>query len=126
MSRFRQIGRIAALGLASVSGAVLVSNTIRNSVLAKPVDYLENDRDLRTRLAMMYRPSFTQWDDNWDMCETTARSKNHKKSKLTDDSVDNEPEIKPTAKRHLVFIRHAQYQDNEELDEKRILTELGR
>ncbi|XP_020894586.1 serine/threonine-protein phosphatase PGAM5, mitochondrial isoform X2 [Exaiptasia diaphana] len=124
MSRFRQIGRIAALGLASVSGAVFVCSNMRNTVLAKPVDYFENDRDFRTRLAMMFRPSFSQWDDNWDMCETTSRSK--KKSKLTEDNVDNEPDIKPTAKRHLVFIRHAQYKDNEELDEKRILTELGR
>ena len=126
MSRFRQISRIAVLGLASVSGAVVLCNNVHKPVLAKPVDYYENDRDFRTRLSMLFRPNFQQWDDNWDMCEKPRdkSKKNHGKS--IEDCIDNEPEIKPTAKRHLIFIRHAQYKDNEELDERRILTELGR
>ena len=127
MSRFRQIGRVAVLGLASVSGAVILCNNIRKPVFAKPVDYFENDRDFRTRLSMMFRPSFSQWDDNWDLRETKSRNKSKKNGKITEDSIDNvEPDIKPTGKRHLIFIRHGQYKDDEELDEKRILTELGR
>lgn len=125
MSRFRQLSQIAVLGLASVSGAVVLVNNIRKPVFAKPVDF-ENDRDFRTRLSMMFRPSFAQWDDNWDMCESKSKDKSKKNGKINEDSVDNEPDIKPTAKRHLIFIRHGQYKDDEELDEKRILTELGR
>lgn len=124
MSRFRQISQIAVIGLASVSGVAVLVNNVRKPVFAKPVD--EDIRDLRTRLSMMFRPSFAQWDDNWDMYESKWKGKSKKNGKIIEDSVDNEPDIKPTAKRHLIFIRHGQYRDDEELDEKKILTELGR
>jgi serine/threonine-protein phosphatase PGAM5 len=52
--------------------------------------------------------------------------KRKKEDRKKEDSTDNEPDIKPTAKRHLIFIRHGQYQDDKENDEDRVLTELGR
>lgn len=125
MSRLRQLTRVAVIGFASLSGACVVYNNVRKPVLAAPLESSSDDRAFRTRLSMLYRPNFHEWDSNWDMYENNGKRRKKDDRKITD-STDNEPDIKPTAKRHLIFIRHGQYEDDKDNDEERILTELGR
>lgn len=113
------------MGIASVSGACVVYNNVRKPALAAPLESPSDDRAFRTRISMLYRPNFHEWDSNWDMYENNGKRTKKEDRKITD-STDNEPDIKPTAKRHLIFIRHGQYEDDKEKDEERILTELGR
>ena len=56
------------------------------------------------------------WDHNWDR-RAPARD--------AADSTDGEKPKKPTAIRHLILIRHGQYDLSHKQDELRVLTELG-
>ncbi|XP_032236163.1 serine/threonine-protein phosphatase PGAM5, mitochondrial isoform X2 [Nematostella vectensis] len=112
MSSFRKISRIA-VAVATVSGAYVAYN------LQSPAFAAPSHDDLRGRLLTLFKPSNSSWDNNWDFCETGKR-------KLSSDGMLEEPDIKPTGKRHLIFIRHGQYMDREDEDDKKVLTELGR
>jgi serine/threonine-protein phosphatase PGAM5 len=61
------------------------------------------------------------WDFNWDRRSPESMRKPEKK--VTDDEKQQD---KPTASRHLLFIRHGQYDQTSTDDKLRSLTELGR
>lgn len=73
------------------------------------------DGDKRAENSNRLRAS-TPWDDNWD-----------RRAPGTDavDSTDNDKPTKPTACRHLILIRHGQYDVTHKPDELRVLTQLG-
>lgn len=59
---------------------------------------------------------FTPWDYNWDRRAPASDAA---------DSTDGEKPKKATASRHLILIRHGQYDLSQKQDELRVLTELG-
>jgi len=66
---------------------------------------------------------FTPWDYNWDRRAPASDASNAADS--TSDSTDGEKPKRATASRHLILIRHGQYDLSQKLDELRVLTELG-
>ena len=60
--------------------------------------------------------AITPWDNNWDRRAPTPDAT---------DSTDGERPKKPSAKRHLILIRHGQYDLSQPQDKLRVLTELG-
>lgn len=124
MTTLGKFSRLAAVTSAVVtfSGAYIFFNGTRNPARAKGGEtQYSSSEEFEHRL--LYKPTGLRWDSNWDMCD-----KGTTKPKRRDDGrVDEESnEIKPTAVRHLVFIRHGQYHaDANNSDDKR-LTKLGR
>jgi len=126
MASLRRFSRFAAVASAAVtfSGAYIVFNSTRNPARASAdtspgfESYPEEFADRH-----LVKPSGLRWDPNWDMC-----NKGEKKSKKKDNGKIEEEskEIKPTAVRHLVFIRHGQYYLDAANDDDKRLTELGR
>ncbi|XP_071946320.1 serine/threonine-protein phosphatase PGAM5, mitochondrial-like isoform X2 [Antedon mediterranea] len=72
-----------------------------------------------------FEPS-VKWDNNWDKRDPKSSVKPPKKE--TDNEIYNQKlaEAKPTATRHLILIRHGQYNIGREDDKDRTLTLLGR
>ena len=62
-----------------------------------------------------------KWNDNWD--HRAASASNKKEGK---EIGGEENAAKPTASRHLILIRHGQYEHWHEDSDKKVLTELGR
>lgn len=124
MTTLGKFSRLAAVASAVVtfSGAYIFFNGTRNPARASGGGTQYNSSE-EFEHRLLYKPTGLRWDSNWDRCE-----KGTTKPKRRDDGrVDEESrEIKPTAVRHLVFIRHGQYyEDAKNSDDKR-LTELGR
>ncbi|XP_062508941.1 serine/threonine-protein phosphatase PGAM5, mitochondrial-like isoform X2 [Corticium candelabrum] len=65
------------------------------------------------------------WDFNWDRRSPENMRKPAKKLETDSGKAVDKPE-KPTASRHLIFIRHGQYDLKPSDDKLRCLTELGR
>ena len=61
--------------------------------------------------------SWPKWDYNWDRRDP---------AKLSETDENNNKEIKPRASRHLILVRHGQYNLDGETDSQRYLTDLGR
>ena len=99
--RLRGLWRTSSALLAG-SGAALAVITVTN--------YNKN------KLACSNKP-ITPWDYNWDMRAPAPSD--------ATDSTDGEKPKKPTATRHLILIRHGQYDMSHKQDELRVLTELG-
>jgi len=69
-------------------------------------------------------PQRTRWNYNWDMREPRM---NHPPQPDVVNPEDSPPKpALPTASRHLILIRHGQYNLDGETDAERILTTLGR
>ncbi|KAI0230861.1 Serine/threonine-protein phosphatase PGAM5, mitochondrial [Lamellibrachia satsuma] len=66
------------------------------------------------------------WDNNWDRMDPKSLEKPPKNKKSVDEN-NNETEkpTKPTARRHLLLIRHGQYEQEARSDLDRKLTSLG-
>ena len=73
------------------------------------------DGDKRTENSNKLR-ALTRWDDNWDR---------RAPSPDVVDSTDGNKPTKATASRHLILIRHGQYDMTHKPDELRTLTQLG-
>jgi len=69
-------------------------------------------------------PQRTRWNYNWDMREP-SKTPQQEEVVNTEDGSCSKPAL-PTASRHLILIRHGQYNLEGESDEERILTALGR
>ena len=126
MASLRRFSRFAAIASAAVtfSGAYVIFNSRRNPARASADTSPGFDRyseEFADRL--LFKPSGLKWDPNWDMCD-----KGERKSKKKDNGrIEEETkQIKPTAVRHLVFIRHGQYYFDAANDDDKRLTELGR
>lgn len=68
--------------------------------------------------------SYPKWNFNWDM-RVSESGISSSQSSLTngEDEVDKK---KPTASRHIILIRHGQYNLDGKTDDQRYLTELGK
>lgn len=126
MASVRRFSRFAAVASAAVtfSGAYIIFNSSRNPARASAdtsPGFQSYPEEFADRL--LYKPSGLRWDPNWDMCD-----RGEKKPKRKDNGRFEEEsrEIKPTAVRHLVFIRHGQYNEGAANDDDKRLTELGR
>ena len=96
------LGRLLrGAALLTGSGAALAILTVTN--------YKKN------KLACSDKP-ITPWDYNWDRRAPAPDAA---------DSTDGEKPRKATASRHLILIRHGQYDMSHKQDELRVLTELG-
>lgn len=117
---WRLFNKLSAVTLSSLGGISLYS-------------YLSpNDSKLKTVFANQWivntKPT-TDWDSNWDHRAATSLVKpftdgsSLEKKKSHDEKVD-----KNTSKaiRHIILIRHGQYNLNGSIDKERILTDLGR
>lgn len=124
MTTLGKFSRLAAVASAVVtfSGAYIFFNGTRNPARASGGGTQYNSSE-EFEHRLLYKPTGLRWDSNWDRCE-----KGTTKPKRRDDGrVDEESrEIKPTAVRHLVFIRHGQYYEDAKNSEDKRLTELGR
>lgn len=123
MTSIRQLSRFAAIASAAVtfSGAYVIYNSTRSPARASAglvPEELYEDR-------LLFKPSGLRWDSNWDMCETGTK-KFKKKDDGRVDYGEESKEVKPTAVRHLLFIRHGQYFESAKNNDEKRLTELGR
>ncbi|KAG5894720.1 hypothetical protein JTB14_006140 [Gonioctena quinquepunctata] len=104
------------LGLSAVSGVTTFY-------------YLKSERSkVHASWTTNYTPSSTKWDHNWDRRSPEFTINRKKKLNETDENKINEEreKLKPKAVRHIILIRHGQYNLNGQCDEERFLTELGR
>ncbi|XP_061188374.1 serine/threonine-protein phosphatase Pgam5, mitochondrial-like [Saccostrea echinata] len=75
-----------------------------------------------------FEPS-VKWDDNWDRRDPESLVKPLKNGSSDKEAKDRANELekqKPTATRHLLLIRHGQYNLEGKEDSERFLTKLGR
>ncbi|KAL1502431.1 hypothetical protein ABEB36_007572 [Hypothenemus hampei] len=75
-----------------------------------------------------YEPSpCARWDDNWDhRAPQYIRNKKTKLSQKDENNNENIEKYTPRVCRHLILIRHGQYNLDGQVDEERYLTKLGR
>ena len=130
MASLGRFSRFAAVASAAVtfSGAYIIFNSTRNPARASadtsPGGFQNYPEEFADRL--LFKPSGLRWDPNWDMCDKGERKSKKKDNGRIEEESKELKEIKPTAVRHLVFIRHGQYfLDAANANDKR-LTELGR
>lgn len=119
----RHLSRFAAIASAAVtvSGAYIVYKSSIHSARAS-ADFTPELEEGR----LLFKPSGSRWNSNWDMYEKgTKKSKKREDGSGVDD-VEECKEIKPTAIRHLLFVRHGQYLEDAKNDDDKVLTDLGR
>ena len=122
MSRIRKFSGIAAASFAAVSAGYVMYDRQRKPAFASPLSEPNAGGSGRDELYplqnyLLFRPSGVQWIQNWDLAEGVKKQRRN--------SSDTR-EIKPTGTRHIVLIRHGQYNESGEGDENRGLTDLGR
>ncbi|KAL0979222.1 hypothetical protein UPYG_G00182330 [Umbra pygmaea] len=66
------------------------------------------------------------WDFNWDKREPSTLLTNGKKENASEDPSTEQENGKPKATRHILLIRHSQYNLSGSADHERFLTHLGR
>ncbi|XP_015238486.1 serine/threonine-protein phosphatase PGAM5, mitochondrial isoform X2 [Cyprinodon tularosa] len=72
-------------------------------------------------------PTGPGWDSNWDKRDPSVLSNGRrKKESVTEDPSSEQDNSKPKATRHILLIRHSQYNLSGNGDTERILTPLGR
>ncbi|XP_072381646.1 serine/threonine-protein phosphatase PGAM5, mitochondrial-like isoform X2 [Diabrotica undecimpunctata] len=90
--------------------------------------YMNNNHKVLNSWTTNYTPSsFAKWDENWDhrSPKFTRNPKAHNLSESEQNDINEQKELKPKAYRHIILIRHGQYNLNGATDEDRILTKLG-
>ncbi|XP_011673375.1 serine/threonine-protein phosphatase PGAM5, mitochondrial-like isoform X2 [Strongylocentrotus purpuratus] len=97
---------------------------------AAAVGYSRRERDgfLPTALAAWttnHNPS-VRWDTNWDKRDPESLINPSRTEVDSKDPTTKLTGVKPTATRHLILIRHGQYNTDGITDDERILTALGR
>ena len=148
MARFRaSFGRILTIGgLAAATGTVAVYQTQLTDKVAAYAQNVDNSTGLVDDAS---KPPQTKWDNDWDRRSKTFRELTktirNKVNDSNDDDIlrinigksgetvcengdeNNEQIIKRSkATRHLIFVRHGQYNQGKKVDEEKTLTELGR
>ena len=140
MARFRaSFGRILTIGgLAAATSSIAAYQYVseRASARAPILDNASIDDVLKPK---------TQWDPDWDRrkfgdlkkkisaknLRTIDENTNYEKNtqKMADENINgvdsNETDKQPKATRHLIFVRHGQYNYGK-TDEDRTLTDIGR
>ncbi|XP_066144681.1 serine/threonine-protein phosphatase PGAM5, mitochondrial-like isoform X2 [Euwallacea fornicatus] len=91
--------------------------------------YLNSDRyKAFSSWTSNYEPSAcAKWDDNWDhRAPQYIRSTKTKVSRKDENNNEDISKYTPTSCRHLILIRHGQYNLDGQTDKERYLTKLGR
>ncbi|KAI1293563.1 Serine/threonine-protein phosphatase PGAM5, mitochondrial [Halotydeus destructor] len=123
------------LGLAGCAGAAaFVFGLSEDSGVAKAASYLGDGYNPFASGPFANRPPSkgVKWDFNWDKREPDALIKPLKGRFSQKSDEDNNKynekleKAKAIATRHLILVRHGQYNLNGKTDEERFLTELGR
>ncbi|KAB7505751.1 Serine/threonine-protein phosphatase PGAM5, mitochondrial [Armadillidium nasatum] len=88
----------------------------------------KNEKSYSYSLLLPNNQPLVPWDWNWDKREPSAFIAKESKSDSTEEDKVSEvvKSQKPCATRHLIFIRHGQYNLDGTIDEERYLTKLGR
>lgn len=114
---YKLFNRFAAIGVGSLSGVSIHYFFNPNESIFKKV---------HSSWTTNHAPS-VEWDANWDHRAMTSIVKPPKDASPEKENAYNEKlEKKPKATRHIILIRHGQYNLNGAKDPDRILTDLGR
>ncbi|XP_063597750.1 serine/threonine-protein phosphatase PGAM5, mitochondrial-like isoform X1 [Penaeus indicus] len=119
MHWMRKLGRLSVL--AATAGGAIAGYVITSE---------ENRKIALASWTTGYTPS-VKWDWNWDRREVHSlvkppKSKADENNNGLDGHDDRYEKVRPTASRHLIFIRHGQYNLEGASDHERYLTSLGR
>ncbi|XP_023703133.1 serine/threonine-protein phosphatase PGAM5, mitochondrial-like isoform X2 [Cryptotermes secundus] len=114
MNTLTKFQKIVLAGLGVCGGALTLYYGFRNDRKQAYASWTTN-----------YTPTH-EWDSNWDRRDPASLVKPSKGG--SDDNRYNEAvsKVKPKAVRHLLLIRHGQYNMSGKSDEERVLTDLGR
>ncbi|KAG8035442.1 hypothetical protein G9C98_006888 [Cotesia typhae] len=127
MSRFSRLQKFAAvLGVGTVSGAAAI---YYNGYISPKEKYESTYNNSPKFPGVGELTPSVKWDSNWDRRDPKSLIKPNKLETIFSDENKYNAEIeahKPRAARHLLLIRHGQYNLNGSTDTQRILTELGR
>ncbi|KAG7303345.1 hypothetical protein JYU34_011834 [Plutella xylostella] len=120
MASFTRLQKIALVSLGAVGGglAYYQLNTSRN----------DKKFAVQNSWTTNYTPS-VKWDKNWDHREPESIVRPKRDASPEEENRFNEQvekAVKPKAVRHLILIRHGQYNLDGATDQERTLTELGR
>ncbi|XP_045611943.1 serine/threonine-protein phosphatase PGAM5, mitochondrial isoform X2 [Procambarus clarkii] len=114
----KKLGRasvVAAAAGGAIAGYIVTSDTSKKNALAS--------------WTTGFTPS-VKWDWNWDRREPQSLVKPHNLKHDANNNVNDIEErfekVRATASRHLIFIRHGQYNLDGATDSERYLTQLGR
>merc|ERR1719278_2290698 len=110
MSRIQKARNIIC-GLGALGSTVAIFATVLEQLYGDP-EKNKFKSQLKAETKQWNPQQFPKWDQNWDQREPVADPNNNVKL--------------PTASRHLILIRHGQYNLAGETDEERYLTTLGR
>lgn len=123
MASVRHLSKFAAIASAAVtvSGAYIVYKSSIYPARAS-ADFTPEFQEGR----LLFKPSGLRWDSNWDMYEKGTKKLQKREGGGSVDNVEECKEIKPTAIRHLLFVRHGQYLEDAKNDDDKVLTDLGR
>jgi len=112
MSRIQKARNILC-GLGALGGTVAIFATVLEHLYGDP-ERNKFKSQLKAETKQL-NPLFPKWDQNWDHREPVADPNNNmENTKL------------PTASRHIILIRHGQYNLAGTTDDERYLTDLGR
>jgi len=111
MSRIQKARNIIC-GLGALGGTVAIFATVLEQLYGDP-EKNKFKSQLKAETKQWNPQQFPKWDQNWDQREPVA-DPNNNNLKL------------PTASRHLILIRHGQYNLSGTTDSERYLTDLGR
>ncbi|XP_041971852.1 serine/threonine-protein phosphatase Pgam5, mitochondrial-like isoform X2 [Aricia agestis] len=114
LSRFQ---KIALISLGAVGGSLAYYQIGKN----------EKKFDVQNAWTTNYKPS-VKWDRNWDHSEPQSIVKPPKTSSPEEQNTYNEKleKAKSKAVRHVLLVRHGQYNTSGETDLDKTLTELGK
>lgn len=124
---------IFGLGLAACGASAAFVFGLSDDKIAKAATFWDDaftSRFIQTGERPSITPTVHKWDFNWDRREPESLIKPLKgrfKSDFEESSHSEKLEkAKAIATRHLILVRHGQYNLNGKTDEERTLTELGR
>ncbi|KAK8724810.1 hypothetical protein OTU49_010928 [Cherax quadricarinatus] len=115
----KKLGRMSIL--AAAAGGAIVGYVVSSD---------ERRRTAQASWTTGYTPS-VKWDWNWDREAHSLVKPRNPKNDINNNIVngnfeDRVEKVKPSASRHLIFIRHGQYNLEGVSDSERYLTQLGR
>jgi len=115
MSRIQKVRNIVC-GLGALGGTVAIFATVLEELYGDP-DRNKFKTQLKAETIQLNNQKFPKWDPNWDHREPVVTDQNN--------NLENKSKV-PTASRHLILIRHGQYNLAGSTDSDRYLTDLGR
>jgi len=104
-------------GLGALGGTVAIFATVLEQLYGDPERH-KFKTQLKAETGQLNNQKFPKWDPNWDHREPIMTDQNN--------NLENNSKKVPTASRHLILIRHGQYNLAGNSDSERYLTDLGR